>query len=29
MRHSAALGHDGDSGAAALLAADIRNPLLH
>jgi hypothetical protein len=28
MRHSAALGHDGDSDAAALLAADIQNPLL-
>ncbi len=28
MRHGAALGNDGDSDAAALLAADIRNPLL-
>jgi hypothetical protein len=29
MLHSAAFGNDGDSSAAALLAADIDNPMLH
>ena len=29
LLHGAALGHDGDARAAALMAADIDNPLLH
>jgi hypothetical protein len=29
LLHGAALGHDGDASAAALLAADIDNPSLH
>jgi hypothetical protein len=29
LLHSAALGHDGDASAAALVAADIDNPVVH
>ena len=29
LLHSAALGHDGDASAAALVSADIDNPVVH